>query len=571
MGLLDSLLNRRKDEDVIMEQDTIKEVPTERIVETSVIDNSDSARLIGGTIESIKRKEINEGQTNMSATELSKMLTDDGNNMSAILGHIHSKSNMFDTYYENEAMSKDSIIGAAMEIMADDAVMIDETTGKAVTIESDDPKLKKFIEDFITMNVHIEDRLWTWAFEVVKHGDFKLRRCEYYVGYENSGLKNVYYEDVVNPYAVSRIEYMGDVLGFEDEEVDDFIDPNNTLNNQSFMGNGYGNTATGSTIQGSGTFEKPNKFVHFISGKLSNKEKVRLTVRRNNKQENINCYRVIGTSLMDNARQMFRIMNVIDNMLVMTRIARSTQFNLVKVEVGNASAGQTQQMLSDVRRRFESNMKIKKGSGMRSDPSPLPINSNVYIPTRDGKGDITFESVGDSFDIASIVDIDYFTDKEFASVKVPKTYLGFAESLGSLGNNSLVKMDLRYARSVSRVQQILINGITALIRNYLSYRGRQSDNFNFKVRLRPLPSSESSSRIEDFVTGLQAMDSGFNMTQSFGSYIDNAKLFKYLLGLIDINPTDIANTEFETILKELRDGEYKEENHTAAAAPEEEY
>ena len=367
----------------------------------------------------------------------------------------------------------------------------------------------------------------------------------------NSGIKSVYYEDVINPYLVSRIEYMGNILGYEDEDY--LFDSGSYRDAGQFSGGVGGSTA----VSGSAKFEKSDEFVHFISSKLSKREKIKLNVRKSdNTQEEVTCYRVVGTSIVDSARTMFRINALIDNILVLSRIARSTQFNLVKVEVGNANPGQTQQMLSDVRRRFQANSKLSKGVGFRSDPSPVPINSNIYLPTRDGKGDVTVDSVGDSIDVQSIVDVDYFTDKLFASLKVPKQYLGFAESLGSMGNNSLVKQDLRYARSVIRVQQILINGIMDLCENYLRYRGRGADIGAFKIYMRPLPTSETATKVEEYVSNLQMIDSSSAFLDSYADYIDKAKWLKAMLNLANIDVNEVATDKFKEILKAIDDGEY---------------
>ena len=376
--------------------------------------------VLNGQIESV----ITESKASYSPDTLARMLgEDEGKNSRTdqFLSSLRADMNLNETFVENEEMSRDSVIGSAMEIIADDSCQKDERTGLVVNVESEDEKLQRFLEDFLINNVRIEDRIWTWTYEVVKHGDFKLRRREYYTGSDKTGIKNVYYEDVINPYLVSRIEYMGNVIGFEDEDID--TDYSTATSDPS-----YGNSLT--NMGGQAKFEGADEFVHFISSKLSKRIKVRLNVRDNeDKLETITCYKVVGTSIVDNVRYIYRIINMLDNMLVLSRLARSTQYNLVKVEVGNASSGKTQQILMDVRRRIEGSTKLRKGVGIQSDPSPIPVNSNVYLPTREGKGDVTIDPVGDNVDVRAIVDIDYFRDKEFAALKIPKQYLGFEECL----------------------------------------------------------------------------------------------------------------------------------------------
>lgn len=559
MAIFDVFRRNNRDIDSINEEDnsTLVEdtsIIRERIIETTITEDkrSDIERNMLGDIESIRSiSPINEGTLSYSPSSLSSILTDGENStITQLLGTMFTDMGLNEIFQENEEMARDSLVGSAMEIISDDACQKDEKYNAVVYVESADTDLKKFLEDFLRDNIDIENRIWTWTFEVVKHGDFKLRRREYFAGNDRK-LKNVYYEDVLNPYSVSRIEYMGNVLGYEDAD---------SSFNTSII---HGNAGVASSTSMSAKFESSDKFVHFMNSKLS--KRIRADIRVKNPEtedtEVVTCFKVVGTSIVDNARHIFRVMSMLDNMLILSRIARSTQYNLVKIEVGNASPVKTQQMLSDTRRRLEGATKLKKNHGMRTDPSPIPVNSNVYLPTRDGKGDVTIESVGDMVDVGSIVDIDYFRDKLFAALKIPKQYMGFDESMGALGNNSLVKMDIRYARSVQRVQNIMINGITNLCNNYLKFRGKNSDIGKFKIRMRPLSTSETSNRIEEFSTAMQTFDSASSMLDTYKDYVDLAKFFIMILNLIGVSPNEIASEKLLKIMKEISDGTYEEKNH----------
>lgn len=559
MAIFDVFRRNNRDIDAINEEDnsTLVEDTSmirERIIETTITEDkrSDIERDMLGNIESIRSiSPVNEGTLSYSPSSLSSLLTDGENStITQLLGTMFTDMGLNEIFQENEEMARDSLVGSAMEIISDDACQKDEKYNAVVYVESADTDLKKFLEDFLRDNIDIENRIWTWTFEVVKHGDFKLRRREYFAGNDRK-LKNVYYEDVLNPYSVSRIEYMGNVLGYEDAD---------SSFNTSII---HGNAGVASSTSMSAKFESSDKFVHFMNSKLS--KRIRADIRVKNPEtedtEVVTCFKVVGTSIVDNARHIFRVMSMLDNMLILSRIARSTQYNLVKIEVGNASPVKTQQMLSDTRRRLEGATKLKKNHGMRTDPSPIPVNSNVYLPTRDGKGDVTIESVGDMVDVGSIVDIDYFRDKLFAALKIPKQYMGFDESMGALGNNSLVKMDIRYARSVQRVQNIMINGITNLCNNYLKFRGKNSDIGKFKIRMRPLSTSETSNRIEEFSTAMQTFDSASSMLDTYKDYVDLAKFFIMILNLIGVSPNEIASEKLLKIMKEISDGTYEEKNH----------
>jgi len=503
---------------------------SQKVSEILINEDLTGRDILDGNIES-----VTEAVVHNSPNEVLRMISSDDVNSEKILSDLRSNYSLDNTFIENEEMSRDSVVGGAMETITDDACQADEMTQKVISVDSNDESLTKFLEDFLTNNVNIENRIWTWVFEVVKHGDFKLRRCEYYLGRDDH-VKSVYYEDVINPYKVTRTEYMGMILGYRDEDSED----------------------------GVVKFEKPDAFVHFMSVKNSRKEKIRLSYRNDNGELNeITCYKVCGTSIVDNSRYIFRIVNLLDNMLILSRVARSSQYNIVKVEVGNASPQKTSQILTDVRRRIEGRTQMRKNMGIKTDPSPIPVNSNVYIPTREGRGDIQVDSVNESVDVRAITDIDYFKDKEFATLRVPKPYLGFGENeFSTLANNSLVRMDARYARSVQRVQQVIKNGVTELCNNYLRYRGRNNDVGKFTIHMRPLDTADTMNRIEELTTNMQAIDSvRAALIDGFNGYIDKAKLLNYLLNTIGVSAVDIASEEFAKILAEFEQGTYKESNH----------
>lgn len=511
---------------------------TQMITETIITEDHSENSLLYGDIES-----ISEASVTRSPETLSKMLDTNDIKTEQLLSELKADFSLDETYRENEEMAKDSIIGSAMELVTDDVCQVDEKYKVIVKVESSDDKLAKFLQEFLENNINVEERVWEWTYEVVKHGDFKLRRREYYIGPKNKGVKDVYYENVLRAYKVSRIEYMGKVLGYMDEDFE----------------------------EGKAIFEKPDTFIHFMNTKLPRREKVKVKIKNEDGElEDVVCYKVNGVSIMDNSRYIYRIVNLLDNMLVMARVARSTQYNLVKVEVGNASPTKTQQILSDVRRRVEGSTRIKKGSGMKSDPSPIPVNSNIYIPTRDGKGEVTVDSINESIDVQSITDIDYFRNKEFATIRVPKSYLGFEEELpGSMGNNSLVKLDIRYARPVQKVQTIIRYGIEELCNNYLRYRGRKDDVGKFDIHMRLVVSSENAAKVEEFVTNMQVFDSTLQMMENYGDYIDKAKMFGTIINLVGVSPTDVGSKKFLSILQEIDKGTYDEDKYKEAASEEE--
>ena len=113
---------------------------------------------------------------------------------------------------------------------------------------------------------------------------------------------------------------------------------------------------------------------------------------------------------------------------------------------------------------FEQKTAYNTGKSMTEYNNPGAIENFIYHVVRDGKGAITVDTIGGDFNLRDAIDLDYFKDKLFAALKIPRSFLGFEDDMpGSLGNTSLVRMDIRYARTVRGLQNILSSGIKDLL------------------------------------------------------------------------------------------------------------
>ena len=66
-----------------------------------------------------------------------------------------------------------------------------------------------------------------------------------------------------------------------------------------------------------------------------------------------------------------------------------------------------------------------------------------------------------------ITDVEYLRDKLFAALKVPKAFMGYDENTD--GKATLAAQDIRFARTVERIQRIVVSELykIALVHLYL--------------------------------------------------------------------------------------------------------
>ena len=116
---------------------------------------------------------------------------------------------------------------------------------------------------------------------------------------------------------------------------------------------------------------------------------------------------------------------------------------------------------------------------------------DFYIPVRGNDNATKIDTTpGLSYD--GIQDVEYLRDKLFAALKIPKAFLGYDEN--TEGKATLAAEDIRFARTIDRIQRIILSEFNkiALVHLYtqgytdetltnfelsMTTRGKQENNF----------------------------------------------------------------------------------------------
>jgi hypothetical protein len=107
---------------------------------------------------------------------------------------------------------------------------------------------------------------------------------------------------------------------------------------------------------------------------------------------------------------------------------------------------------------------------------------DFYIPIR-GNDTTTKIDTTKGLDYDGIQDVAYLRDKLFAALKVPKAFLGYDANIE--GKATLAAEDIRFARTIDRIQRILVSELNkiALVHLYSQgYRDEALTNFELSMQ-----------------------------------------------------------------------------------------
>lgn len=426
-------------------------------------------------------------------------------------------------YRMYDEMALDTIISTALELYTDDATQYN-TNGQVVWAESEDPNVSAFANRLIDV-LQINENAWSHIYALVKYGDLYLQLYEdgeieddpiiKSIDHSNidlvsnkKGSKLVEYMDAVpNPADIFDLSSRGKTIGFVGVHNMDNSDQDTVF--RSYMYNKDDNN-----IQ----IFKPNKFVHVMLG--TNTERFPETFSINyevpvkgGKEGETTMktasYKVKrGKSILYDTYKTYRELQLMEDALLLNRVTRSSIIRILQIEIGDMPPNQAEQVLRKYKRLIEQKNFMDKGQGtFSSSASPAPIDNVLYVPTREGKGAVNMSNMGGDVDVKSITDIDHFKKKLYGGLKIPPMFLGDTDdSAGFNGGTSLTKLDSRYARTIKRIQNAYISGITTLINLFALDRGLTKYINNFTIKMTSPATTEDAERDETLSTRADVVD-----------------------------------------------------------------
>lgn len=334
-----------------------------------------------------------------------------------------------DLYTDYEAMDTDAIISSALDIYSDESTLKNDQ-GDVLTIKTDNDNIRKILRNLFYDVLNIEYNLWPWIRNLCKYGDFYL----YMDVKEQLGVTNVV---PFSPYEMQREE------GTDPEHI-------------------YMTKFVYEGPLGKGEFQN-YEIAHF-----------RLLGDTN--------YLPYGKSMLEGARKLYKQLVLMEDAMLIHRIMRAPEKRIFKVDIGNIPPAEVDQYMNNLMNR------MKKTPVMNEQTGDYNLRFNMqnlledfYLPVRGGQSGTSIETLA-GLQYQAIEDIEYLKSKIFAALKVPKPYLGYDESIE--GKATLAALDIRFARTIERIQRIVVSELTKIAIVHLYSQGYENaDLVNFELGL----------------------------------------------------------------------------------------
>jgi hypothetical protein len=335
-------------------------------------------------------------------------------------------------YTDFEQMEYMPEIASALDVYADEITTSNALTD-LVNIECHNHEIKEIIKTLLYGVLNIDSNLFGWSRSMCKYGDYYL-----YIDLDDSlGITNVI------PLPVREVERI------------EGTDPTNPNYIQYFWEN---------SDKGKGVTFENWQVSHF-------------RVLGNDK------YVPYGTSVLEPSRRIWRQLELLEDAMMAYRIVRSPERRVFYIDVGNIAAEDVEQYIERVKTQMKRNQIVDEDSG-RVDLryNAMSIDEDYYIPIRGGNNNTRIETIAGGQFTGDIDDVNYLRDKLFSALKVPKAYLAQSDAMED--KTTLAQKDIRFARTIQRLQRVVIAEVEKLCVIHLFSLGfRDKDLLSFKLSL----------------------------------------------------------------------------------------
>ena len=425
-------------------------------------------------------------------------------------------------FKDYESMDSDPIISSALDIYSDESTMKGEY-GQVVEVKSDNDNIKEILNNLFYDIMNIEFNLWPWVRNMVKYGDFFLHLDIN----EKYGITNVV---PLSPYEVVRAE--GE-------------DPENPYYTKFYLESIEGaHPYFGQKSSGTGKIEFENfQIAHFRLANDSN-------------------FLPYGKSMVESTRKIWKQLTLMEDAMLIHRIMRAPSKRVFKIDIGNIPPNEVDNYMQRIINKMKKTPFVDENTGEYNLKYNIQnLTEDFFMPVRGGDSGTEISELG-GIDYDSTEDIEYLKNKLLASLRVPKAFLGFDENVG--GKATLAAEDVRFARTIERIQRIVVSELTKIAVVHLYSQGyTDEDLVNFELNLASPSTMYEQEKIELFG---QKVDLASSMIQD--KILPTNWIYDNVFNFSDKEKIDIENQIIEDQKQKFRHSQIEMEGNDPQASGE---
>lgn len=356
---------------------------------------------------------------------------------------IQTKNQMHLLYYDCDLMDAWPEIHAALDIMSEESCVVG-STGKIINVSSTSDRIKSILEDLFVNRLNVNIMLPMIARGMCKYG---------------------------NEFMLLNFNSKDGVLGWRELPVAQMERMENGMTNPNVPASSYLNTSGVNPDDTQFVWIGKNESLPYKSWQVAH---FRLLSN--------SFFLPYGMSVLHGARRAWKMLSIMEDMMLVYRLERSIERRVFKIFVGNLDPKDVPAYVQQIANNFKRTPIVDPLTGQIDlRKNFMDVSMDYFIPVRTENAPTPIESLPAAQNITAMDDINYMENKVLSALRIPKSFLNFQEPQGKGQNLSI--MDVRFSRKINKIQQALLMELNKIAITHLYLLGFTDDLTNFTLSM----------------------------------------------------------------------------------------
>ena len=170
-------------------------------------------------------------------------------------------------------------------------------------------------------------------------------------------------------------------------------------------------------------------------------------------------------------------LRMLEDAVVIYRIARAPERRVFKIDVGNLPKVKAEQYLRDVMARYRNKLVYDASTGeIRDDRNYMSMLEDFWLPSREGGRGTDISTLPGGQNLGEVADIEYFQSKLYRSLYVPISRLESSQGFNLGRSTEITRDELKFTKFVQRLRKKFTELFNDLLRTQLVLKSVINDD-----------------------------------------------------------------------------------------------
>lgn len=147
-------------------------------------------------------------------------------------------------------------------------------------------------------------------------------------------------------------------------------------------------------------------------------------------------------------------LRMMEDSLVIYRLARAPERRIFYIDVGNLPRGKSEQYLKDIMARYRNKLVYDANTGeLKDDRKHMSMLEDFWLPRREGGRGTEISTLPGGQNLGELSDIKYFQEKLYRSLNVPTSRIGGQEGFNLGRSSEILRDELKFTKFVGRLRK----------------------------------------------------------------------------------------------------------------------